>query len=119
MYIINMNTATTHYSRKIEMPKNRHEGLCNFVQQIINQIEAGKPDQALYTAVDLLDDLLATDGPYSASTSGPRQPMLDELTRQHALQMADAVTNARAEGLRDGIDLERSRIARMLGLQAE
>ena len=45
------------YAREIKTPANRKEGLCNFVQIIINRLEAGDDREALLTAVDLLDDL--------------------------------------------------------------
>jgi hypothetical protein len=46
-----------HYSAHLKMPKNKKEGLCNFVQTIINHAEAGNTREALLSAVDLLDDL--------------------------------------------------------------
>ena len=46
-----------YYSKKIKMPKTIKEGICNFVQLIINNAEAEKSREAMYIAVDLLDDL--------------------------------------------------------------
>ena len=46
------------YSQSLEMPENAQEGITNFVQMIINQIEAGNPQEALMLAVDLRNDLV-------------------------------------------------------------
>lgn len=47
----------TYYTREVTMPKTLHEGLMNSVQMIINDIEAGNPQEGLLKAVDLLDSL--------------------------------------------------------------
>lgn len=47
----------TYYTRKIEMPKTKTDGLRNFVQMIVNEIEAGNHNEALLKAVDLLNDV--------------------------------------------------------------
>lgn len=52
-----METTKKHYSAEIQHPNNLKEGLQNFVQIIINDIESNKPQNALFTAVDLLNDL--------------------------------------------------------------
>lgn len=52
-----------HYSRKIEIPKNKQEGLTNAVQMIINRLECNEVrcidanNEALMLAVDLLRDI--------------------------------------------------------------
>ncbi len=45
------------YSMDLEMPTNAQEGITNFVQMIINEIEAGNATEALLKAVDLRNDL--------------------------------------------------------------
>ncbi len=45
------------YSQEICKPKNAQEGIVNFVQMIINDIEAGETREALLKAVDLKGDL--------------------------------------------------------------
>lgn len=46
-----------YYSRPIEKPKTAQQGIMNFVQMIINNLEAGETRAALLQAVDLLEDL--------------------------------------------------------------
>lgn len=53
----NQHNAEKFYSMELEMPKNAQEGITNFVQMIINQIEAGNTQEALLKAVDLKNDL--------------------------------------------------------------
>ena len=50
---------TKLYSNEIKQPKNASEGLQNFVQMIINSIEADEYKQALIQAVDLHQDIRA------------------------------------------------------------
>ena len=47
-----------YYSSAITTPKTKQEGLINFVQMIINEIEAGNHREALLKAVDLRNDLV-------------------------------------------------------------
>ena len=46
-----------HYTKEITTPKDLKDGLKNFVQMIINEIENDNPREALLKAVGLLDDL--------------------------------------------------------------
>lgn len=46
------------YAQKIETPKDAQEGLQNFVQSIINDLEFGMDREALLKAVDLKNDLV-------------------------------------------------------------
>lgn len=108
----------TFYSRKVEMPKTRLDGLCNFVQMVINQIEAGSPQEALLTAVDLLDTLRGQSNPFSSITSEKDNAMLAELKRQHAAEVADAIVKAHADGFGSGELAEKARVAQLLGLAA-
>jgi len=52
----------TYYSEDIKTPKGKQEGLANFVQMIINDLEAGDAGEALLKAVDLKNDI--TSGIY-------------------------------------------------------
>jgi hypothetical protein len=45
------------YAREITMPNSKQEGLANFVQMIINDLEAGDVREALLKAVDLRGDI--------------------------------------------------------------
>ncbi len=47
------------YSAKISKPNNAQEGVTNFVQMIINELEAGNTREALLKAVDLRADLMS------------------------------------------------------------
>lgn len=108
----------TFYSREIEMPKTRLDGLCNFVQMIINQIEADKPHEALLTAVDLLDTLQGSSNPFSSITSNKDNRMLAELEKKHAKAVADAIIKAHAAGVAEGEKSQKRKLAEMLGLAA-
>lgn len=46
-----------YYSAPISQPKSKEEGLKNFVQMIINDLEKGNHKEALLKAVDLLNDI--------------------------------------------------------------
>lgn len=54
-----METSTKHYSHELKEPKTNREGLQNFVQMIINEIEDGNPNEALLKAVDLRQDIMS------------------------------------------------------------
>jgi hypothetical protein len=88
--------AGTFYSREIQKPKNRREGFANFVQLIINNIEAGDTQQALIGAVDLLDCITSNANPYASVTDDP-----------HTV----AITRARAEGVAEGKQLALTAVA--------
>jgi hypothetical protein len=60
-----VNARHGYYYAEITMPKTKREGLQNFVQLIINQIEQGEHREALLTAVDLLNDLKSKANPYA------------------------------------------------------
>ena len=47
----------SYYSEEIKKPKNMQEGLANFVQMIVNELEAGNEREALLMAVDLKNDI--------------------------------------------------------------
>lgn len=87
---------SSYYSRELTEPKDMAEGLQNFVQMIVNQIEAGEHHSALMLAVDLLDDLRC--GTYKEVTapdlSDASVPMSEHLR---------AVEAARREGMEAGM----------------
>lgn len=108
----------TFYSRKIEMPRTRLQGLCNFVQMVINHIEAKNPQEALLVAVDLLDTLQGQSNPFSSVTAEKDNAMLAELKRQHMQEVTDAMVKARQDGYEAGVAAEKARMATVLGLAA-
>ncbi len=59
-----MSESGLYYSREIKPPKNKQEGLANFVQLIINQLERGETNEALLTAVDLWNDVTSAANIY-------------------------------------------------------
>jgi hypothetical protein len=108
----------TYYSRELKMPNSKLEGLCNFVQMIINKIEAGQTEEALLTAVDLLDTLSGQANPFASITSEKDNAMLAELKHQHTAEMLDAITRSHAEGFAQGEQAQKRKLAEMLGLAA-
>jgi|SRR6185503_13288595 len=102
-----------YYSRQIKMPANKKEGLENFVQLIINQIEAGESNEALLTAVDLLNDLWS--GIYSEVDTEAGRRMVSvqaELERRHTAEL----NKAREAAFAAGQESARLEIAMKLGL---
>ncbi len=61
------------YSKLIEMPKTTKEGLANFIQMAINQIENGDTTEAVYTLVGLLDDVRGKANPYGIPNNHKRK----------------------------------------------
>lgn len=104
--------AETYYTKKIEMPATKRDGLANFVQIIINNIEAGDARNALLAAVDLHQDI--ETGMYDDA-------MVDAKAVNAAHNAAVAELNAKIQaayekGRADGIDAEKARMAAALGL---
>lgn len=56
-----------YYSRPLEPPRDRKQGLINFVQMIINAAEAGDAREAMLLAVDLRGDLESKAAPYAGA----------------------------------------------------
>lgn len=108
----------TYYSREIEMPKTKLDGLCNFVQMIVNHAEKGDTREALLTAVDLLDTLRGSANPFADITSDKDNRLLAALERKHAAEMAQAVIRANQDGHQRGVADEKARMARALELVA-
>lgn len=69
---------STYYSRELKTPANMREGLANAVQSIINNLEAGNPGEALYQAVDLLDDVRSESNPYRIDAPPKRKSKRSE-----------------------------------------
>lgn len=65
---------TTYYSREIELPKTKQDAMANAIQFIINNIEAGKSQEALLQAVNLLDDVRCKSNPYRIGQTKARKP---------------------------------------------
>lgn len=108
----------TYYSRELKTPNTKREGLCNFVQMIVNKIEAGQAEEALLTAVDLLDTLSGEANPFASITSEKDNAMLAEIKRQHAAEVADAIVKAHAEGFAQGEAAQKRKMVELLGLAA-
>lgn len=105
----------TYYSREITMPKTKKEGLCNFVQMVINRLEAGQHEEALLTAVDLLQDLegSAYDDAIDASAA-----TILSLQKEMEAKHAGEVMAAHEFSFAAGRDAARREIAEKLGLVA-
>lgn len=108
----------TFYSRKIEMPNTRLQGLCNFVQMIINSLEAGDSNNALLTSVDLLDTLSGQSNPFSSITSEQDNAMLAQIKKQHDEEVAAAIIKAHAAGVAEGEASQKRKMVELLGLSA-
>lgn len=76
------------YAREIKMPATKKDGLCNFVQMIINRIEAGEHREALLVAVDLLDTISGDTNPYAEITGDAAPAMMPMSEHFDALQAA-------------------------------
>lgn len=102
------------YARAIEMPATRRDGLANFVQIVINKIEAGDTREALLAAVDLLEDINC--GAYDDAMADAKgySATLKEMEGKHA---ADIIA-AHERGRQEGIAAEKQRMAAALGLLA-
>ncbi|MER8827197.1 hypothetical protein NKH73_14005 [Mesorhizobium sp. M0938] len=103
-----MNT----YTRKIELPANKREGLANFVQMIVNNIEAGEIENALLTAVDLHQDIETGIHDDAMVNTTAEQAFVRELQAKYT---ADIIAAAQ-KGHEDGIRAEKARMASALGL---
>jgi hypothetical protein len=105
---------TKHYTRKIEVPANKRDGLANFVQIIINQIEAGDIENALLSAVDLHEDIVC--GIYDDAMQDAKGSLaiIREMEAKHTADIIAAAERGREDGIRD----EKARMAAALGLIA-
>lgn len=108
----------TTYSKPIETPITMKEGLCNFVQMIINAAEEGDSREAMLRAVDLLQDL--DSGVYDGALGISKDYARSHLNTQLAKAKADAAKFAAAEyarGVKDGALQKQAEIAKSLGLE--
>lgn len=101
-----------YYSRPIKIPQTKRDGLENFVQMIINRLEAGEDREALLQAVDLLDSVRC--GQYDESMADAKG--FNAMAREMATQHQSEITAASEAGYARGQADERARIARQLGL---
>lgn len=101
------------YSRPIEMPATKRDGLANFVQMIINEIEAGNAREALLKAVDLHQDIRS--GAYDTAMQDALgfSALATELTAKHNREIVSVTERAEANGAAN----ERRRLAALLGLE--
>ena len=108
----------TGYSREIKPPKTTKEGLLNFVQMIINDIERKQHQEALYRAVDLLDTLSGKANPYASITDGSpvQDAAIEALKTQHTQELESAVAKAKEEGFIEGLRAQQKHTANVLGL---
>lgn len=104
----------SYYSREIKMPLDKREGLANFVQIIINKIEAGEIDEALLTAVDLHQDIVT--GLYDAAMKDTKAEIAfaREMEAKHTADIISTAEKAREDGVRE----EKARVAMLLGVAA-
>jgi hypothetical protein len=100
------------YTRKIEMPVNKREGLANFVQIIINKIEAGDIENALLTAVDLREDIDCGIYDDAMINKTAELAFAKEMQAKHAADIIAAAERGREDGIRQ----EKARMASALGL---
>ena len=104
--------VSTYYSQPIEMPKTKRDGLANFVQIIINKIEAGQSREALLSAVDLLDDIVCGNYDDAMSDAKGHSAIIREMEAKHMTEIIEAGQS----GQNNGIALEKARMAAALGL---
>jgi hypothetical protein len=107
-----MEAKMTYYSRKIEMPKTKREGLENFVQMIINRLEAGENQEALLQAVDLVNDVRSGIYDNAMADALGYNEMAKELREKHVAELSQA----ELAGYQRGVAAEQARITKALGL---
>lgn len=108
----------TYYSRPIEMPATKLQGLQNFVQMIINKIEAGDTNEALLIAADLHDTLCGSANPFASITADKDNALIEELGRKHAKEISSAIARAHADGIEEGKRQQKAALVAVLGLAA-
>lgn len=101
-----------HYSRDIEMPTTKRDGLANFVQIVINKIEAGEHREALLQAVDLLEDV--NSGLYDDAMTDAKgySAQMREMQAKHDAEIIAAHQRGKVEGIAE----EKRRMAEALKL---
>ena len=108
----------TGYSREIKPPKTTKEGLLNFVQMIIDDIERKQHQEALYRAVDLLDTLSGRANPYASVTDGNpvHDAAIEALKAQHVRDLTAEFEHGKNAGWNEGVAAAKRDIASKLGL---
>lgn len=108
------NSATTgkrYYYKAITKPANRKEGLVNFIQMVINELENENPNEALLVAVDLINDVRF--GTYDDALAGNTMERLHaELSSKHNAELQSCRESSYAAGRED----MRREIMQRLGL---
>lgn len=109
------------YSAEVKKPSNKKEGLMNFVQMIINDAEAGDAREAMYKAVDLLNDLRS--GIYDCAIGGDeiKKAQNDKIVTSNLIEnmkkeSIKAENDAYAKGFDDGMAVVRKKMSEALGL---
>lgn len=87
-----------YYTKQINMPNNKTEGLLNFVQIVINKIESGDIENALLSAVDLLSDLEC--GTYKDVFEETH--LYKELQQKHMQELFESSKRSYDNGFSDG-----------------
>lgn len=105
---------TILYSKPVTPPATRKDGLLNFVQLIINRIEAGDTNEALLTAVDLLDTLAGNANPYADVTDGISRPAMEAELRAQAEAARDQRAEYGERRFEDGRESMRRELAALL-----
>ena len=100
----------TYYTRDIEMPKTKRDGLANFVQLIINSAEAGDAREAMLKGVDLLDDIQCGNYDDAMTDAKAINTALNEQIARHQTEITDAYQR----GFSDGVENARTKLTQML-----
>lgn len=100
------------YTREVTMPKTRREGLANFVQIIINYIEAGDSREALLHAVALLDDIRSGQYDDAMTDAAGYSAIIREAEKKHSAE----IIAAGQAGYDQGVQAEKDRMAKALRL---
>jgi uncharacterized transporter YbjL len=106
----------TYYTREIAMPATKREGFANFVQIIINRLEAGETQEALLGAVDLLNDIVCGAYDNAMTDSKGITAIAQEVQKKHVQETIEAAKRGYALGYDLGVDAEKKRMAAVLGL---
>ena len=101
------------YTKEIKPPKTMKDGLCNFIQMIINAAESGDSREAMLLAVDLLGDIQSGD--YDTNIVDENALLIDHLEKEKIKAEKLAISEY-ARGVRDGAIQKQREIAVVLGL---
>lgn len=104
----------TYYSREISLPKTKRDGLENFLQIIINKLEAGANNDALLATVDLLQDVQSGIYDDAMADSKGRDLLGKEMQAKHQAEIIKTAEDNYAHGVAD----EKTRMAKVLQLVA-